>query len=85
MRYFAPDDEFLAFLAVHGATDTDTIFLGSMFIFLAKYVLTIADSIAIQLRAEEIWDTYSGKNVSQNFTHAGQQLVNCGNGPDTFQ
>jgi len=40
-----------------------------------------ADSIAIQLRAEEIWDTYSGKNVSQNFTHAGQQLVNCGNGP----
>ena len=43
-----------AFLAVQGATDTDTIFLGSIFIFFAKYVFTIADSIAIQLRAEEI-------------------------------
>ncbi len=50
-----------AFLAVQGFTDTDTMLLGLMPFFSAKYVLIIAASIAIQERVEDKLGINSGK------------------------
>jgi hypothetical protein len=68
------------FFAVHGVTATFTMRFGSIPVFFAKYDLTVGPCIPIGDFALEMWGVRAGKKVSTNFTQAGQQLVNWGNG-----
>ena len=68
------------FLAVQGVSATLKIFAGSSPLRCAKYVLIVGPCMPMGLFADDTFGSISGYHVSQNFTHAGQQLVNCGSG-----